>query len=555
MSAFTHIAFAAKSDTGRKRKGNEDSFGVFPEVGVFCVADGMGGGDDGEVASAAAVRAIETFAKDNRLPENAAYSAADMLAGVRAHLNDASSWIFERTAARRLRGCGSTFVGVVFDASRPDSATILHAGDSRLYRIRGRTIRQITRDHSAAELIGARDEGEVNPMFRGMILRAVGIQPAVDLEETPLDVEEGDRILICSDGLYRMVPDEKALATVCASDSLEAAADGLVAAANAAGGVDNVTVVLLAIGRLPAALPVVKMPHAFRKDAAEPRTAVPAEAKTQSTVGDTGASFDVAASGDTGSSLSREEGCEPTGAAVTFPEAADPDAAESLATSAQGGMTADAAGCECPGGVSGRKIAVLVSLALAVVLCGVFGILLKRSPAVREHAETRCPKEVSRTTETACVENVGSPVEQRQIPAFVAFEMVCEQKVAVAFVEKVSAVLGRDMPESIYTRFRPLAKGSRRSPEAKVAAAAALTRDVQTIAVLLADHAKEMLKDVEDRLADPSTAPDRLDELREERRKKEEFLKNAGVFTGRDPEDPDAQEKCRLMIRSVPHWF
>ena len=256
MGAFPHIQYAALSDLGRKRKNNEDSFGVFPSVGVFCVADGMGGGDDGEVASAATVKAVETFAEKNPFPPNAAYSVDSYVKGLCEAVNAASEWVFRRTQEKNLKGCGSTFVGVCLDATNPGEAVALHAGDSRLYRIRGKSIQQITKDHSAAELIGAKDESEVNPMFRGMILRAVGIQPRVEIDRTGFSLQEGDRILICSDGLSRMVPDKRILAICRGGTSASDTCRKLIAAANDAGGIDNVTAVLVDVGALPKPLPV-----------------------------------------------------------------------------------------------------------------------------------------------------------------------------------------------------------------------------------------------------------------------------------------------------------
>ena len=278
MSLFPHIRYAAKSDIGRKRKNNEDSFGVFPDLGVYCVADGMGGGDDGEVASAATVGALEKYAKEHPLPPDRTYPIDGMTAAIAAQVNSASAWIFARAKSKRLKGCGSTFVGICLDASRPDKAVAMHAGDSRLYRIRGRSIQQITKDHSAAELIGAKDEKDINPMFRGMILRAVGIQPTVEVEKTLVPLKEGDKILICSDGLCRMVPDKAMLSIVRKSADLESAVNDLVQAANDAGGVDNRTVELIEVGKMPPAVPTVAMPAGG---------AVNDAPSTQDTVGDT----------------------------------------------------------------------------------------------------------------------------------------------------------------------------------------------------------------------------------------------------------------------------
>lgn len=260
MGAFPHIRHAAKSDIGRKRTNNEDAFGAFPSSGIFCVADGMGGGDDGEVASAAIIEAVERFTKECPITGKSTYPIEGIVSGVCNAVDSASSLIAQRTRQKGLKGCGSTFVGICFDAARPNTAIALHAGDSRLYRIRGRSIKQMTVDHSAAELIGAKNDSEVNPMFRGMILRAVGIQPSVELERTEVQLKVRDRILICSDGLSRMVDDRKMLSIIRADADLEAAVDRLVAAANDAGGVDNITAVLIEVGEFPP--PVLALPFA-----------------------------------------------------------------------------------------------------------------------------------------------------------------------------------------------------------------------------------------------------------------------------------------------------
>ena len=272
---FAHLSAAALTDVGRKRKNNEDAFGAFPAQGVWCVADGMGGGDDGEVASAAVVKSVDACLSD--LPEPAAgraFPATQVVRSVESAVEEASGWIFRRARKNGLKGCGSTFVGVVFDATDPRTAVVLHVGDSRLYRLRGRDFRQITKDHSVAEMMGAKDEKDLNPMFRGMILRAVGVESSVEIERTPMSVEEDDVVLVCSDGLTRMVPDRRIAEILRDADvPPEETARRLVAAANEAGGVDNVTVEVIRVGALPAP--------------AAPATADEAEALSASTTGQT----------------------------------------------------------------------------------------------------------------------------------------------------------------------------------------------------------------------------------------------------------------------------
>ena len=264
MSLFPHVAFAAMSDIGRKRKNNEDACYASPSYGVWVVSDGMGGGDDGEVASLATVQGVDKFVKEHPFPSGGTWNIDDLVKGLGRSASASSSWIYARTREKHLKGCGATFVALLLDAANPDEAVALHAGDSRLYRIRGRNIQQITKDHSAAAMIGAKNEAEINPMFRGMILRAVGIQPAVELERTALPLKPDDWVLICSDGLSRMVSDKKIVSIVREVESPDDGVAKLIAAANEAGGIDNVTAVLVKIGDFPQ--PVAAFPLVLEED-------------------------------------------------------------------------------------------------------------------------------------------------------------------------------------------------------------------------------------------------------------------------------------------------
>ena len=253
---FDFVKFAGKTDVGRKRKNNEDNFGMFPEIGVWLVADGMGGGEDGEVASAAVVRAVSGFAEAHPFPANAAAAADPLVSGLSDAIDAASQWIYNRTRERGLKSCASTVVGVAIDRTHPGRAVAFHAGDSRLYLIRngglfGGGIRQVTTDHSAAEAMGVREKDKLNPMWVNVITRAVGLHECTDVERTPFDVKKGDRILICSDGLSGMVGDNDLLEISKNEADVGKAVEKLIAAANAAGGKDNVTAVLLQIGELP----------------------------------------------------------------------------------------------------------------------------------------------------------------------------------------------------------------------------------------------------------------------------------------------------------------
>ena len=256
MGSFSHIRSAAKSDVGRKRKNNEDAVGAWPNFGLFCIADGMGGGDDGEIASSAIVRGLDGIAASIAPRRGGAHEHSAVLGLISQAINAVSAWIYERAVRRQLKGCGSTFVGICFDAANPSAAKALHAGDSRLYRFRAGDVEQLTKDHSVAAMIGAKDEKEINPMFRGMILRAVGVSRSVDLEMTSVEVKEDDLYVLCSDGLYRMIVEKRMAELVNASTDVDAIATALVDAANEAGGIDNVSVVVLRVGKLPPPLEI-----------------------------------------------------------------------------------------------------------------------------------------------------------------------------------------------------------------------------------------------------------------------------------------------------------
>lgn len=280
LPRFGYISWAALSDVGRRRKNNEDSHGEWPDQGVFCVADGMGGASDGEVASRIVVEHLAMEMKKwGRVSPPIALD--DRLALMDRTLNAASAWIFKYAETHDAKGCGTTFVGVVLDPADATKAVALHAGDSRLYRIRRKKIQLITRDHSVANMAGVKNEAELDPAFRNMILRAVGISETVELERTPFDMAEGDWIVICSDGLSKMVDDSTIAKIVREAKSEEQAARALVDEANRLGGKDNVTVVAVHAGPLPEAGAV----HAGMTDAelAEMQTSALEEGESSST--------------------------------------------------------------------------------------------------------------------------------------------------------------------------------------------------------------------------------------------------------------------------------
>ena len=258
MNPFSHIKVASCSDMGCKRTNNEDAFGAFPDAGVFCVADGMGGGDDGEFASAETVAAVSRVCARAPVSGGCGRPAAVMAMEISAALNGVSASVVRHVAENGLKFCGSTFVGVLFDSTAPDAAVALHAGDSRLYRYRDGVLTRLTRDHSVAELVGRPDEKSLDVRFRSMIVRAVGVQSTVELERTTFDVCPGDRIFMCSDGLTRMASEEDLSDILADEPSADAAVEKMVEAAKRGGGDDNITVVLIDVGELPAPLPAMQ---------------------------------------------------------------------------------------------------------------------------------------------------------------------------------------------------------------------------------------------------------------------------------------------------------
>jgi len=229
---------AGLTDTGRRRRRNEDSFVLDPPL--FAVADGMGGAQAGEVASRLAAAAFREYHEaDSLAPEER----------VEALVQEANRRIYARSREdANATGMGTTVTAALLEG---DSVAIGHVGDSRAYRIRGDRLEQLTQDHSlVADLMRSgrltQEEADAHPQ-RSVITRALGTDPEVDVDTLAVGLEPGDVFLLCSDGLTTMVPDEEILRIVHESGSLEGAAKALVKAANKRGGEDNVTVVLFRV--------------------------------------------------------------------------------------------------------------------------------------------------------------------------------------------------------------------------------------------------------------------------------------------------------------------
>lgn len=278
---FAYLSSVELTDVGRRRKNNEDSLLRVPEAGLFCVADGMGGVQGGEIASKACVDALQ---KEFTASADAAYAVTAEASArlVERALNSASKWIKERAESIGLTGTGSTAVALVFDRVTPARGLALHAGDSRAYRIRGDKLLQLTSDHSVAAAAGLPDDSSLPPMFRGVITRAVGLDRHVELDSTPFDVAPGDLFLLCSDGLSKMVNDRRILKLVRKQGDapLDSLARILVDEALEAGGDDNITVVLVRVAKEIPRGPTMDIPPQTR--ALEQREAVASPAPAAS---------------------------------------------------------------------------------------------------------------------------------------------------------------------------------------------------------------------------------------------------------------------------------
>ena len=231
-------SYAVASDTGRRRRRNEDNYVVAPPL--FGVADGMGGAQAGEVASKLAASALEGGTTED----------LGGPARVDALIQEANRRIFDRASTDpTASGMGTTMTVALVEGMR---VVIGHVGDSRAYLVRGDSMEQLTEDHSLVnELVKSgkltEEEAHIHPQ-RSVITRAVGTDPNVDVDAFTIDAEDGDVFLICSDGLTDMVGDVDILELVDRNrGDLEKAVRALVQFANKEGGEDNITAVAFRI--------------------------------------------------------------------------------------------------------------------------------------------------------------------------------------------------------------------------------------------------------------------------------------------------------------------
>lgn len=258
------LTFGQKSDLGRVRKMNQDSVAALTADeldrcadALFIVADGMGGRSGGEVASRVTVETIPQIVKQEMAQLNGAADAQGMAAVLREGITAANDAVWNQARSNpELRGMGTTCVGLLIKGS---TAAICNVGDSRAYLLRGGELAQVTSDHSLVQehvLSGELTEEEARASrYRNVITRGIGLTNTVTPDLDAFVLTEGDTLLLCSDGLTNMLTDREIGEIIAKEPDAQRACDQLVEAANANGGKDNITAIVIRYGRFtPTAL-------------------------------------------------------------------------------------------------------------------------------------------------------------------------------------------------------------------------------------------------------------------------------------------------------------
>ena len=240
---------ACRSEQGRSREINQDAFAVCPSLGLFVIADGMGGHPNGEIASALAVEAVQRFyAEPGRTwPADAAGPIGDPSAFLVAAVKRAHARIRAEAApvAPGQRSMGTTLVAVHAEAT---DFCVAHVGDSRCYRLRDRALELLTRDHTRMNEyldMGASREAAMKMPDHASLSRALGTRERVEVDVRMEDARAGDVVLLCTDGLSNVVTDEEIARALAGWSDAEATAAALIGIAEARGAQDDVTCIVL----------------------------------------------------------------------------------------------------------------------------------------------------------------------------------------------------------------------------------------------------------------------------------------------------------------------
>jgi PPM family protein phosphatase len=227
---------AAGTDIGRVRDGNEDAFLV--DAPLFAVADGMGGHRGGEVASSLALETLE-----------AVFALRQGTLG--DQVREANRAVFERSVNdRAVAGMGTTLTAILLE---DDRLRLAHVGDSRAYLVRQGDLRRLTEDHTLVHRMVLEgdltaEEAELHP-HRNILTRVLGVDPDLELDEDLVDLRPGDRILLCSDGLTGMLSEDRIARVLAEEPEPAGAVERLIRESNEAGGIDNITAVIVDLAR------------------------------------------------------------------------------------------------------------------------------------------------------------------------------------------------------------------------------------------------------------------------------------------------------------------
>lgn len=249
------IQTGARTDLGRVRKNNEDSYQIEPSLELYVLSDGMGGEAHGEVASKMAVQTVITHCQQGENSRTTPIfgeprsDVSDRTNRLTSAIHLANRKVFEAASANPdQHGMGATIVAAWMEGQK---LSLAHVGDSRAYLLRAGSLNQLTADHSlVAEKvrIGILTPQEADASeLQSVLTRAVGTNATVQVDADEQMLLVGDTVLLCSDGLTRMVTDPEIASTLLTSTSAQEAADRLVELANENGGVDNVSVIILRV--------------------------------------------------------------------------------------------------------------------------------------------------------------------------------------------------------------------------------------------------------------------------------------------------------------------
>ena len=232
------------SDVGKKRDNNEDALLVLDKIGCYVVSDGMGGGSAGEIASSTVVTYIRNaLLNAPMLPETRRERFSEAVYS--AHRD-----ILSYANKKNYSSMGATLAAILLNPWEPDRADLYHAGDSRIYRLRKKNLQCLTSDHTVGNASGL-SEQQLPSGMSGLLSNAVGIPNGFFITNTQIDLHAGDIFLICSDGLYRQIPNDRIIADLTRKNDFKKLLASWVEQANETGGIDNFTGILIRFDSIP----------------------------------------------------------------------------------------------------------------------------------------------------------------------------------------------------------------------------------------------------------------------------------------------------------------